>query len=177
MFYRGGIDVEGGEEIKLRISMAYVTVFETLYAILNVALASLPFTLFVPADNRLYDVSWSLAFLFIATIFFGRVLWGYQTATLDENGIAFRSVMRMIIKIRWTDIVKADTRFLRTLTTRYSYYPVEWIVLYTANDQEPEDGRRNKKNKPPWKIIYNKKNFKTINDFLKRYSNTKRKVR
>ena len=169
--------MEGGKEVKIRISMLYVNVVDAVLAIVFIAMSSMPVTFFEPSNNLLYDMAWSLAFLFITAIFIGRTLWGHQTATLDENGIAIRSVMGKIVGIEWINIVKADIQSLVTLTSRAGDFDVIWIVLYTANDQEPKDGYRNKKNKPPWKIIYNRKNAETINDFLKRYSKIRSKIK
>jgi len=85
--------------------------------------------------------------------------------------------MGRIVEIQWNEVVKADTKSLLTLTGAQGDFNVTWIVLYTAHDQEPKDGYRNKKNKPPWKIIYNRKNAETIKDFLKRYSNIRPNIK
>ena len=121
------------------------------------------------ADNE-FDIIWLLIVAVSLIIFTTAAVLAYYTATLDKNGILFKAAIWKLAYVKWTDIVKADVRNLATLQSTFGTVGYKHIILYTGPNQDPGDGGGNSI-KPPWQIIYNKKNARIVKEYLKKYTN------
>lgn len=153
---------------KLKVNLDYSVIIYFVLAIAMIVFIFLPFLLF-PPTNKTIEIAWIITFSVFSVLMFIKGIISYQTATLDENGISFCSAIKKITRIKWTDILKVDTQNLVTLHSSVRTTSLKWIVLYTAPNQLALHGAVNKKDSPPWKIIYNKKNADTLTNYLKNY--------
>ena len=154
--------------VKLTVNLNYSVIICFIIATAMIALLILPFVFF-PPTNKAFEIVWIIAFSVFSAIGFINGILSYQTATLDENGITFRSAIKEIAKVKWRDIVKIDIKDLSTLHSTLRTFDMKWIVLYTANHQVARHGGGNIKNKPPWQIKYTPKNVNVLAEFCKKY--------
>ena len=161
---------DDANRVKIMAGVNWYALGTTIFFI--VLMVGITIYMFINFDtSELKDVmAWILIVVFGIIFFTICAIITYQTATLDKNGIVFKNAIWKIAEVKWTSIVKVDVHNLVTFD-----YPnhgsMKWIILYTGFGQEALYGGGNVKNKPPWQIIYNKKNARIVKEYLKRYSN------
>lgn len=107
--------------------------------------------------------------LFIFAFFSFLLLLKYiQIAIVSERGVDIKNLYGTIGRIYWKDISSLNREKIITHSSR-AVISFDWIVIRTEEGQVVHDGAENKRNNPPWQIIYTKKNISIIKESLKQY--------
>jgi hypothetical protein len=162
------------KKTRLMVGLNYSIILFAILAIMMILAFVVPFV-YTESLSIALRILWIVISAICALSFSYAAFMCYQTAILDEDGITFRRI-RMIAKIKWSDIVKVETKDLPTLHSPIETYYKKWIVVHIAPAQEIKHGRLVAKKKITWEIKHTPKNAKAIKDYLTKYSSVVPKI-
>ncbi len=161
------------KKTKLSVDMLYskiLVLFATIFY-----LAGFIVILVCLHDNIIYTICAFIIFLPGTFMCFYVFLLTLQVAILDNKGIVFKNIFKVVGEVRWAEIKDVKVMNLKTLESKGVPVLVQWIVIFTDMEQTSIPnisqmiGGANQSNKSPYKIKASKKNVRIMNEYLHKY--------